>query len=154
MINNTYAKAYTEVLEIIKYFSKEEYSKIPTEKIEFYQKNMDKDYYFTIDPEINLEEQNISSEANAILVNLFTEYFATSEQKLKIKEILDINQKKEEAKKREKYNTDDIFKKSDKVQANNVEKYESTTPTALIEYKESFFIRVKNFIFKILHIDK
>ena len=43
MINNTYAKAYTEVLEIIKYFPKEEYSKIPLKKIEFYKNNMDKD---------------------------------------------------------------------------------------------------------------
>ena len=28
-MTSTYAKAYTEVLEIIKYFSKEEYNKIP-----------------------------------------------------------------------------------------------------------------------------
>ena len=32
MVNSTYAKAYTEVLEIIKYFSEEEYAKIPIEK--------------------------------------------------------------------------------------------------------------------------
>ena len=32
MISNTYAKAYTEVLEIIKYFPTEEYEKIPSEK--------------------------------------------------------------------------------------------------------------------------
>ena len=37
MTTNLYAKAYTEVLEIISYFSKEEYSKIPSEKIEFYE---------------------------------------------------------------------------------------------------------------------
>ena len=36
MINSTYSRAYTEVLEIIKYFPEEEYSKIPKEKIEFY----------------------------------------------------------------------------------------------------------------------
>ena len=37
MINSRYAKAYTEVLEIIKYFPKEEFAKIPEEKIEFYK---------------------------------------------------------------------------------------------------------------------
>ena len=37
MIDNKYAKAYTEVLEIIKYFPEEEYNKIPKEKIEFYK---------------------------------------------------------------------------------------------------------------------
>ena len=66
MINNTYAKAYTEILEIIKHFSEEDYSKIPEEKIEFYKKNMDVNYKFTINPEIDLSEQNISKEANAI----------------------------------------------------------------------------------------
>ena len=50
---------------------------------------MDKNYNFKINPEIDLAEQNISKEANAIIVNLFTDYYATEEQKVKIKEILD-----------------------------------------------------------------
>lgn len=85
MINTIYAKAYTEVLEIIKHFPEEEYNKIPKEKIEFYKDNKDKDYVFVINPEIDLSEQNISPEANAIIVNLFRDYFATEEQKVKIK---------------------------------------------------------------------
>lgn len=154
MINSTYAKAYREVLEIIKYFPKEEYAKIPKEKIEFYKKNMNRDYNFTINPEIDLSEQNISPEANAIIVNLFTDYYATEKQKIKIKEILDLNQKKEEQAKREKYNPDNIFKKEEKVQNTYIEEKitENSNSTALIEYKESFFLRFKNFIFKILHI--
>ena len=70
MVNSTYAKAYTEVLEIIKFFSKEDYNKIPNEKIEFYKKNMDTNYKFTINPEIDLAKQNVSTEANAIIVLL------------------------------------------------------------------------------------
>ena len=155
MINTIYAKAYTEVLEIIKHFPEEEYNKIPKEKIEFYKDNRDKDYNFTINPEIDLSEQNISKEANAIIVNLFIDYFATEEQKVKIKEILDLNQKKEEQEKREKYNPDDIFKKANKnKEITNIETSNGNTNTALIEYKESFFARLKNFIFKILHISK
>lgn len=154
MINSTYAKAYTEVLEIIKYFPKEEYNKIPKEKIEFYKNNMDKDYSFYINPEIDLSEQNISPEANAIIINLFTDYYATEEQKVKIKEILDLNQKKEEQEKTEKYNPDDIFKNVNKDEHINVETPKNTANTALIEYKESFFTRFKNFIFRILHINK
>lgn len=155
MINTIYAKAYTEVLEIIKHFPEEEYNKIPKEKIEFYKDNKDNDYVFVINPEIDLSEQNISPEANAIIVNLFRDYFATEEQKVKIKEILDLNQKKEELEKREKYNPDDIFKKANKnTEITNIETYKNNTNTALIEYKESFFARFKNFIFKILHISK
>ena len=147
MIKSEYAKAYTEVLEIIRHFPKEEFFKIPAEEIEFFQNNMDKDYVFTIDPEIDLSEQNISPEANAIIVNLFRDYFATEEQKVKIKEILDLNQKKEE---QEKVDSEAIFKKSDKGEKVNTEMQEKNKE--LIEYKESFFTKFKNFIFKILHI--
>ena len=142
MTNPKYSRAYTEVLEIVKYFSKEEYEKIPDEKIEFYKQNMDKDYVFTINPEIDLAEQNISPEANAIIVNLFTDYFATEEQKVKIKEILDLNQKKLEEEKREKYNPDNIFK------ANRTNTIEQTNETnAMIEYKkDNIFIRIINLI--------
>ncbi len=145
MINNTYAKAYTEVLEIIKYFPKEEYSKIPLEKIEFFERNKDKNYNFVINPEIDLSEQNISPEANAIIVNLFVDYFATEEQRLKIKEILNLNQEIAEQEKRKRYNPDDIFKK---------EKTENSNNTELIKYNESFFTRFKLFILKILHINR
>ena len=154
MINNTYSRAYTEVLEIIKYFPEEEYAKIPKEKIEFYENNMDKDYVFTINPEIDLSKQNVSLEASAVIVNLFTDYFATEEQKIKIKEILDLNQKREELEKRKKYNPDDIFKKIHKDEHINIEVSKNNVNNALIEYKDSFFTKFKNFIFKLLHINK
>ena len=91
MVNNIYARAYTEVLEILKHFPDEEYKKIPIEKINFYKSHMDKNYKFTINPEMDLANQNISKEANAIIVTLFRDYFATEEQKVKIKEILERN---------------------------------------------------------------
>lgn len=150
MINNTYARAYTEVLEILKHFPEEEYKKIPVEKINFYKDNMDKNYKFTIDPEIDLANQNISKEANAIIVTLFRDYYATEEQKVKINEILDLNQKKEELEKRKKYHPDDIFKNNEQLHKNSVF---SDTSTQLMEYQEPFFIRLKKFILKMLHLD-
>ena len=149
MVNSTYAKAYTEVLEIIKYFSEEEYAKIPKEKIEFYKNNMDRNYNFTINPEIDLSEQNISREANAIIVNLFKDYYATEEQKNKIKEILELNDKKEEQEKRIKYNPDNLFKKTNNFDNEKDEVAESKT--SIIDYKETFFTKLKRFIFRILH---
>lgn len=154
MINSAYAKAYTEILEILKYFPQKEYSKIPLERIQFYKDNMDKDYNFTVNPEIDLDKQNISTEANAIIVNLFLDYFATEEQKIKIKEILYLKQEKENQEKRNKYNPNDIFKIKEKDKDINVQTVESNCNTALTEYKESFFEKFKNFIFKILHINK
>ncbi len=152
MNDNRYAKAYTEVLEIISHFPKEEYAKIPVEKIAFYKHHMDKNYIFTINPEMDLAAQLISPEANAIIVNLFTDYFATEEEKLRIKEILDWNQKKEEENKRKKYNPDDIFKKLNKHTITQIKTVENEN--ALVEYKESFFTKFKNFIFRILHMNQ
>ena len=150
MINNRYAKAYTEVLEIIKHFPKEEYNKIPAEKIEFYKENMDKNYIFLINPELELEKQNISPEANAIIVNLYFNYFATEEQKNKMEKILDLNQKREEQEKIEKYNPDNIFKKKNKIEIS--QEINIKNENAMVEYKESFFVKFKNFILKILHL--
>ena len=142
-----------EILEIIKYFPKDEYSKIPKEKIEFYKNNMDKDYSFKINPEIDLSEQNISPEANAIIINLYTSYFATEEQKNKIEEILNLNQQKDDQLKREKYNPDNIFKKENKEIIEESENSNSSSENSLIEQKETFFTKFKKFIFKIFHIN-
>lgn len=150
-MNNNYSKAYTEVLEIIKYFPEEEYSKIPKEKIDFYKKNMDKNYNFKINPEIDLSNQDISAEANAIIINLFTDYFATENQKLKIKEILDSNQKKSDQLKREKYKPDNIFENK-QPKLTEIPLKEDNNNTSLVEYKESFFTKFKKFIFRLLHI--
>lgn len=150
MINNTYAKAYVEVLEILKYFPKKDFMKIPTKKIEFYKKNIDKNYIFTINPKVDLSKQNISKEANAIIVNLYSDYFASDEQKVKIQEILELNQRKAEQEKEKKYNQENLFRKHDKYKTINKE-----TPvnnTMLLEYKEPFLTKLKKVIFKLLHI--
>lgn len=153
MISSIYAKAYTEVLEIIKYFPVDEFNKIPEEKIDFYKNNMDKNYFFKINPEIDLSNQNISPEANAIIVSLFRDYYATEEQKNKIEEILELNQAKEEYLKKELYNPDDIFKKLDN--NNNIDTIATNkNNTTLIEYNETLFIKFKKFILKIFSKNK
>ena len=98
-MTNAYTRAYTEVLEILSHFSKEEYAKIPTKKIEFYRSNMDKKYNYKINPEVNLAEQEISKEANAILITLFRDYFASEKQNIALKKLLNQNQLKEEQEK-------------------------------------------------------
>ena len=112
MISGAYAKAYKEVLEIISQFSDEEYKKIPSEKIQFYKENMDREYEFRIDPEVKLSQQNISKEANVVIISLYRDYFATDEQKEKLEILLRQNKEKIEQEKREKYKPDDIFKRN------------------------------------------
>ena len=130
-MNNEYSKAYTEVLEIINHFSEDEY-KIPREKIDFFEKNKDKDYNFQINPNADLAEQNISQNANAILVSLFRDYFATDNQKEILKNLLKQNQEKIEIEKHEKYNPDNIFNN----RVNTEKLKDSKEELALVEIKD------------------
>lgn len=139
-----YAMAYTEVLEILSHLSKEEYSKIPEEKINYYKKYMDKEYYYKIDPTIELSKQKISTEANAILVCLFRDYFATERQKEVLKRILMQNQQKDEVEKQNKY--DKLFKNK----SSNVENVNKEN-VSMIKYKKSVFSKLLNNIKKFLN---
>ena len=144
-MNNLYAKAYTEVLEIINHFSEDEYKKIPKEKIDFYEKHKDRKYDFKINPNIDLAEQNISRKANAILVSLFRDYFATAKQKEILKNLLQQNQEKLEKEKYLKYNPDNIFNKS---YDNNIK--DSKDEVALVEIKnEVWYRKILNFFKRI-----
>lgn len=142
----TYAKAYKEVLVILEHLPKEEYKKIPTEEIRFYQENCDKEYKYELQNELPLEKQNISKKANAILVSIFRDYFATEIQKKKLNNILENNFKEVEREKLSKYNPDNIFKNK----INNNTKVENSQ-TALIKYKkEGFLIKILSKIKNIL----
>ena len=155
-MNSTYAKAYTELLEIIKYFSKEEYNKIPTEKINFYKNNKDKDYIYKINPQEELSKQNISREANAILITLFRDYFATEIQKKTLTSLLNQNQKKLEEIRREEYNPDKLFKKQQsnisKEQNNRIENKieKAIEEKSLVKIEEKWYKKIILFFKNIL----
>ena len=136
-MNTTYAMAYTELLELLKYLPKEEYDRIPKEKIEFYEKNKDNNYKFVFNPAKPLQEQNISRKTNSIIVMLFRDYFASEVQKEKLKTILKQNDEKIQKEASEKYNPDNLFKKRTIVETNPIEEN-----MALIEYKDSIFSKI------------
>ena len=64
-----------------------------------------------------------------------------------------MNEQKAEQEKREKYNPNDLFKNK-KTNIDVSEDYENNVEEKdLIEYKQHFFTRFKNFILKILNLD-
>ena len=159
-MNNKYAKAYTEVVELLNALPIDEFNQIPSEEIEFYKENMDKDYNFSIDSEVDLSKQNISFEANSIIIDIFQKYFATEEQKKKIEKILEKNSAEEDALKRERYNPDNIFKKEvssnikveEKIENENVDVEKNEILP--INVKENIFFKIKNFILRIFNKEK
>lgn len=103
-MNDTYEKSYVEVLEILKHIPKKEYDMIPKEKIDFYKTNRDKTYKYVYSSQVT------SRKTYSIIVSLYKNYIATNEEKLEIDNLLRKNLKKEEIKKEEKYNPNDLFK--------------------------------------------
>jgi len=137
-MTNTYEKAYTEVLEILRFLPRDEYDKIPKEEIDFYESHRDKEYQYNYDPSKGLNEQAISREANAVLVSIFRDFFASEVQKEKLNQILTTNEQRQQAQLREQYNPNHIFQnKAKKAKTAELENNEKMVP-----YKESIFAKL------------
>lgn len=146
MINQKYKDAYKEVLEIIKYLPQNELSRIPKEKIEYFQRNQNSNHTFNFDSSIALEEQNISREANAIILNLFNDYFISDNQKEKLINILKSNEIKYQEKQKEKYNPDNIFNNSELI--NDEEQDSKKLPVSI--NKKGIFAQIIEYLKKFL----
>lgn len=138
MVNIEYSNAYSEVLEILKYISVEDYKKIPKSKIEIFQKNANKDYIFKYTPEKTLDEQNVSKKA--IIGLLFRDYWATDEQKDKIIRKQNYDRQILEEQKKSMYDVENIFKK--RSYENDIKENEEVKE--MLVYKETFFRKFIN----------
>jgi len=140
MITKEYAMAYAEVIEILKHVSYEDVNKIPKEKLDFYKSNMDKEYNYKLDMTKEFEEQQMSDITKAVLANIYRDYWATSEEKERIRAKEKYEWQKLEEEKREKYNPDNIFK--NKQEETDVEN--TNLPVEI--KKETFFKKLISFI--------
>lgn len=109
-MEDTYEKAYTEVIELLKFFPKESVEKIPKEKLKLYLNKMDKTYNYKVDTTKSFEQQHMSEKTKAIFANIFRDYWATDYQRERIKAKEQYDKEKIEEEKRNKYNPNDIFK--------------------------------------------
>ena len=145
MVDIQFANAYTEVLEILKNISQEDYNKVPKEKINLFEHNANKEYIFDYNPSKTLQEQNVSKIARTIIAILFRDYWATDEQRNKIKAFQNNKRYQIEEENRQKYNTD-IFKNRNNI--TNESQIEQTKNMQLVEYKENIFKRIIGFFKK------
>lgn len=140
----TNEKACNEVLVLLKMLPEAELKKIPETEIKFLEEHIDVNYNFSVNPEVPINEVNISRKAKAILVVLWKKYFATDIQKQKLDKILQENSMKEEQKKQGEYQYSDMFK-------NNTQKI-INLPTVIEEkWYEKVWNKIKDAIFNIFH---
>ena len=131
--------AYKEVYEILQELNEEEYNKIPSEVINAIKENMNEEYEFYLDGELELKDQLMLPETKAILFNLFRDYLSTQEQKEKILKMQNEKRYKNELKKKQQYNDKIIFNKTKETSMSEKEQEKN-----LIKYKEGFFSKLFN----------
>ena len=146
-VKENYPKAYTEVLEILKYMPTDDVNKIAKELIETFKNKKDNNYTFTIDEDQDFSKLKILNETEAIMVNIFRDYWASPEQYAKIRTKQQYDMQIMEEEKKKKYNVDNIFKDR---KERNIEY--TNNNVQMIEYKESILkriiIKIKNLFTK------
>lgn len=149
MVSEYYAKAYKEIIEILKYTKKSDVRKIPKEKIIMWKNNMDEKWNFKVDTSKKLEDQKILAETRAIIANIFYDYWATDYQKQRIDEKDKKNAEIQEIQKRENYNPDNIFKNKKVTEFYDISE-ENNGLTVFKEEKwyKTLFKSIKNFFKK------
>ncbi len=111
MIDNM-SNAYTEVIELLKFFPKESIDKIPDEKLELYYMNRNKDYEYKVDTTKAFKDQKMLKETKAIFAIIFRDYWATDYQRERILAKQAYDRKIREEELMRKYSPDNIFKKN------------------------------------------
>ena len=139
MIEN-YPKAYSEVLSVLSYIP-EQAEMLPKNLLEMFKEKCDKNYTFDIKVDENGEILNYDSlltETRAILINLYSDFWASSEEKqTKFEE--------EEKQKWTNLRNPDLFNKPKE------EIYENINTKLPVEYKESLWKKFVDFFKRIFN---
>ena len=106
------AKAYVEVLELLKHIPKEQYELIPNEKINLFQEFKDNNYKWKYDESKELMKQDIMPETKALITILYEDYWATEKQRIVLMNMEREAYQRIEEEKRKLYNPNNIFKKN------------------------------------------
>ena len=118
------SKRFTEVYEILKYLPKTDFQKIPKDILNFIIENKDNNYSWEIDKTKKLYEQKLSNDTVAILSYINMEFIVTDEQKQYLKKLYNYFEYKKEYEKKANSNYNDIFQKKEKMESNEIIKYQ------------------------------
>ena len=145
-MNDVYAKAYTELYEILKNISENDLNKIPNEILMILEEKRDKGYEFKLQENIEFENQKLLRETKILLAILYRDYWATKEEKDKIIQKWKNDIIKSEEEKKKIYN--EIFQ--NKRERIIEQKNDNNLPVEV--EKEKLFKKIISFIKKYLKI--
>ena len=80
MNDDNYAKAYAEVLHLLKGFDKKDVEKIPTDLIEYFRNNAKKEYKCDFDYTKKIDDLNLRDETYGIISMICYKYWCDTEE--------------------------------------------------------------------------
>lgn len=144
---DSYAKAYVEILEIIKNMDKKSREKIPMALIDFFEENKDTSYEFDIDVNKN---EIISSKTIDLLALIELKYLTDGKDKKLLEKDLINNDKRNEQEARLKYNINNLFEPNKNIIKKEMEKNEN----AVAVKEDTIILKIFNWFKKIFKIEK
>ena len=144
-----YQNAFTEVCTILDYLDMEDYAKIPSKILTVFEKNMNPDYEYYYDEDLELENQKMLPETKAILFNLFRDYLSTPEQREKIIRMQKEDRRKLEEQKRKDYTPSFSF--GEKIELDTTNEIEETKALIDVSKEDGFWAKIRNFFKKIFN---
>ena len=149
---NTNAKMYSEVDGVLNAMDEEYRNKVPQTLKNLILKNKDNSMKFRYDMTMPLTEQNISKEALSMIALIHLNYWCKNEEeKAELNRIFKENAIKNEEERKKLYSPDNIFKNKSVPTKEVDETQEASKDMQIIEYKESIFKKIANFIKRIFN---
>ncbi len=115
MTDLEYSMAATEVLAVLKNFKKEDVEKISPQFLEFLKSKKLDNYKAEFDFSKPITELELRGSSKAMLGMIYRTYWCNEEEKKEYDKLLRKNSVEHQKQLREKYNPDEIFKKSNMV---------------------------------------
>ena len=139
-MNDTNLQTCSELYCLLNYFPQSYIYKLPRKLLELIKQNSDSKYIIQVDINLPLNAQNISQKTKTILLVLKYNYWSTEIEKQHIAEQLYKNEEIYQKELQELYDPNNLLKNK---------RDTSSTSTAVIEYKESIFTKIRNWIKRI-----
>ena len=136
-------QAYSEVDEFLELISKENRNKIPKKLREFLREEKDINYIKGINLNVPIKNQELKEETLGIIALLNLQYWCEDEnEKRRLKEVYDKNEKIYQEHLQVQFNPNEIFKKKETIKES----------VSIVEYKESIIKKlinkIKNMFFR------
>lgn len=156
------AYAYAELLEVLSLMEEEYTNRIPQKLMNIFETHKASEYSSHINPEVPLEEQEISDKTSDLLAMLMLNYWCDSEeQKQALKNTFEENERKYQEELKEKYNPNNIFNNQ-----STSEISEQTVDTSIINQEalpmdyatfpwyKKLVTKIRSFIYKLFKSEK